>query len=292
MTKQREIARVLSRIGDLPAMPEVVAEVLSKTDDPSVAMSDVSAIIERDPALTAKLLKVSNSPYYGMKQVVGTLKLALVILGVREVRNIVVGISVVDSLRDENSERLLTKRDYWSHSVMVGALAKRIGTHFKFGLQGEDFIAGLLHDIGKIVLWRQLGRRYETIYTGAKGFGEALCEQELATLGFDHADAAGALALRWNLPSTLGDAMLCHHMGEGRELANAKDPILAALVRVSNLAAHDDWKTEDPATLRCINDEASWEILLRDEDPMEIDDRHALILSFWEEIKHMPVPAF
>ena len=98
MSKRSSVEKVVAKLGDLPAMPDVVAGVMELTADANVAVSEVSALIERDPALTAKLLKVSNSSYYGMRQVVGTLKLALVILGVREVRNIVVGISVLESL--------------------------------------------------------------------------------------------------------------------------------------------------------------------------------------------------
>ena len=87
MNLEKTAEKLLANVGDLPAMPEVVSEVLRLTDDPDTAMAQVSDVIQRDPALTAKILKVSNSPYYGMKQYVGTLKLAIVILGVREVRN-------------------------------------------------------------------------------------------------------------------------------------------------------------------------------------------------------------
>jgi len=103
------IDKVVARIGDLPAMPDIVAKVMEITEDPGVAVSDVSELIEQDLSLTAKLLKVSNSSYYGMRQVVGTLKLALVILGVKEVRNIVLGISVLDTLRDSTTDRLLNR---------------------------------------------------------------------------------------------------------------------------------------------------------------------------------------
>ena len=82
-----EIEEIITKLGELPAMPLVVSEVLNRTEDPTISLSEVSEIIQQDPALTAKILKVSNSPYYGMRQVVGTLKLALVILGVREIQH-------------------------------------------------------------------------------------------------------------------------------------------------------------------------------------------------------------
>ena len=190
MTIRSNVEKVVARIGDLPAMPEIVTKVMQITEDPGVAVSDVSELIEQDPALTAKLLKVSNSSYYGMRQVVGTLKLALVILGVREVRNIVLGISVVDTLSDASTDRLLNKEGLWKHSVTVASFSKKLGIHLDLSLQGEDFIAGLLHDIGKLVLWRQMQDEYIEVYDAAKENGGSLHEFELDRLGFDHADAA------------------------------------------------------------------------------------------------------
>jgi len=156
MSDKTEIARIVSRVGELPAMPAVVAEVLRVTDDPASDMSAVSAAIQSDPALTAKILRVSNSPYYGMKQYVGTLKLALVILGVREVRNIVLCISVFEAVRD--SERhVAAVHEIWNGSLRVAGLAKSLSTQLGLVLQGEEFIAGLLTDIGKVALLRLRG---------------------------------------------------------------------------------------------------------------------------------------
>ncbi len=292
MKSSRSIERAIGRVGDLPPMPEVVAEVLRATSDPDVAMSEVSRVIEKDPALTAKLLKVSNSPYYGMKQVVGTLKLALVILGVREVRNIVLGISVVESLKDSSTERLLNQLNFWDHSVKVAGFAKKLGTHLRLNLQGEDFIAGLLHDIGKMVLWRQMKEKYERIFDQGDGHSEALCKLEKEAFGFDHADAAAVLAKRWNMPDTLADALWFHHDREDRTLADAKDPKLAALTRVANLAIRDDWTTEDVSSLRSCTDEDSWAVIAQDNEVMNVEERARLLSEFYEELNAVSTPSF
>lgn len=292
MTAQSKIQKVIAKVGELPAMPEIVAEVLRQTEDPTVALSDVSSIIERDPPLTAKLLMVSNSPYYGMRQVVGTLKLALVILGVREVRNIVLGVSMLDSLRDPNTERLLKQRGFWHHSVLVGALAKKLGTHLSLNLQGEDFIAGLLHDIGKMVLWRQLKEDYEKVFESAGGASGALCAAESAAFGFDHADAAAALSQKWNLPQTLTDSLRCHHEGEGRSLNDTKDPRLAALICVANRAAREDLKTEDAAALPSCSDEKAWGLLQEEGGHLDAEGRRELLAAFVAELEDMPTLAF
>ena len=287
-----KIEEVITKLGELPAMPLVVSEVLNRTEDPTISLSEVSEIIQQDPALTAKILKVSNSPYYGMRQVVGTLKLALVILGVREIRNIVLGISVVDALRDDSTDRLLREHGFWEHSALVAGISKKLGSHLKLNFQGEDFIAGLLHDIGKMVLWRQLKGDYERVFLTAHGGTVDLCKLERTAYGFDHADAAAALANRWNLPETLADAVRCHHSDSSRRLADAKDPQLAAVVRVANLAAHDEWDAQDAKIAESCADEEAWEILSKDGSLENIDDRQAMLSPFCAEIREMPRPSF
>lgn len=227
------VEKLLGHIGDLPAVPETVADVLRLTNDPNVTITAVSQSIERDPALAAKLLKVSNSPYFGMSQIVGTLKLALVVLGIREVRNLVLGIALFSELRDKRSERLFLRHNFWDHSCKVAGMARKLSQHYRLDLEGEDFTAGLLHDIGKLILWSRLPE-YETLFVNAGGHSARLVEAERAAFGFDHADAAAVLAARWQLPDSLVDAIWRHHPGDGRELETAANPQLAALVRIAN----------------------------------------------------------
>lgn len=287
------LGKIISKIGDLPAMPAVVAEVMALTANPDIALSDVSRVVERDPILTAKLLKVSNSPYYGMRQVVGTLKLALVILGVREVRNIVIGIAVLDTLRDKETETLLHQHGLWSHSTRVAALCKKLGAHAKGAFQGEDFIAGLLHDLGKMVLWRQLEDEYRTVFLEAKRVGRPLHEAERERFGFDHADVIGALAAVWNLPESLRTAMLFHHDAPGRELIACKSPKLAALVRIANIASHDDWAGggKDPRKLASCS-EPAWRVIEGVEQNTSPLVRYSTLASFVTEIDEAPLLTF
>ena len=177
----KSLERVVDLVQDLPSLPGVVEEVARLTQDPSVTILQISHCIQKDPGLSAKILKVSNSSYYGMRQTVGSLKLALVVLGIREVRNIVLGVSIFETLNDYRMDE-----GFWRHSLLVAALSKKIGGVLALGLQGEDFIAGLLHDVGKLVLMRTCGDKYERLYSSVGGGGEALCELENAAYGFDH----------------------------------------------------------------------------------------------------------
>ena len=285
----RQLERVVAKVGDLPAMPEVVAEVVGIIESPDVSISDVSRVIERDPGLSAKLLEVSNSPYYGMRQVVGTLKLALVVLGVKEVQNIVLGITVLDTMGDGDIERRMQDEGIWTDSVLAAGVAKRLGAYFELSFQGEDFIAALLHDIGKIVLWKQFTDAYEEICEVADGDKAALPSIEFENLGFDHADVAAALAYSWNLPPSLTDALRYSIPREDKKIADAADQRLAALVRIAALIAREDWEAGPPAEPpESATDQEAWAILLANADPIDIPERTNILQSIVSELEAAP----
>lgn len=291
MESLKGIDKIVAQVGDLPAMPEIVAAVLKLTEDPSTDMARLSALLERDPPLTAKLLRVTNSSYYGMRQYVGTLKLALVILGVRELRNMVLGVSLFDSLRNDRTEALLG-RQFWTHSFFVAALAKNLGSHMKLAFHGEDFASGLLHDIGKMVLARQLSDEYDAIYTACLESGTPLYVEERAKLDFTHADAAAALAARWNLPRTLTDAIWLHHPSESTPIAHGEDPALCAVARIANLAAHDDFAGQDSSSSAACAESEAWEVLNQVDVPLAPEARFETLARFVEELKEFSEPPF
>lgn len=284
------LERVLDRVQDLPAIPEVVSEVLALTDDPTTDMDAVSHVIERDPGLAARILRVSNSPYFGLKQHVGTLKLAIVILGTREIRNIVLGVSVFDTLRDPMTDRLL-KGHFWDISFRVGAMAKRVGKDLRLGCQGEDFIAGLLHGIGKMVLCRNLSSEYAALLEAADSDG-ALLEAEARHFGFNHADAGAALARKWNLPESLCDALWLRVPNDGVPLAKARDPRLAAAVRIAYYTAHEPGAMPDFAVSTAIAQSEAWAALEPVTGPLAIETREQTLLAHLQEIEESPSSDF
>ena len=287
MKSNKDLEKIIARIGDLPAIPKVVAQVMALTEKPGVPVSEVSAVIEQDMGLTAKLLKVSNSSYYGMRQVIGTLKLALVILGIKEVRNIVVGISVMDQLNDDTTSFLLEREGLWDHSALVASYSKKLGVHLELSLQGEDFIAGLLHDIGKLVLWKQMHDEYEDVYTAAVEQDVPLYELEHEVFGFDHADVASALAVNWGLPDSLTHALEAHHPRTDRVLSEMDNPALCAIVRIANLAAREEFSIEntDPENSSACTEEESWGILAEESPALSVQERYELLSKFESEMK-------
>jgi HD-like signal output (HDOD) protein len=285
--KEAILTKVLSRVGDLPAIPGIVQQVLTLTNDPKSDLGQISDVVQRDPALTAKVLRVSNSSYYGMRQYVGTLKLALVVLGMREIRNISLGIAVFGTLRNETTDAFLPEH-FWRHSLETAALCKKLSEVLQLRLQGEDFIAGLLHDMGQLILWRQLGPEYNEVYLKSMETGRELCELERARFGFDHGDAAAALGEQWNLPKTLTDAIWHHHISMGRPIREAKDPRLAAVVRIANRAVWDDLSAPNPELcLSCIDQEA-WSEFSHMRELRDFPERYEFLSSAVAEVRAAP----
>ena len=277
---------VIGVVGDLPALPAVVAEVLRVTEDPFSSTTDVSTIIQADPAMTAKVLRVSNSSYYGMKQYVGTLKLALVILGVREIRNIVLGISVFETM-NEGAGEMKIAQDIWNRSLKTAGICKKMSMTMGLGLQGEEFIAGLLADIGIMGLLRKdTGGTYRSIYDSIGHDPQMLRQAELAQFQFTHADVSQAMASQWNLPQTLSDALGLQYPGPGKNLRAAKDPKLAAVLRVAKAL---DYHGEGDVRVALAMEEAeAWAVLAEARKPISEVDRTAVMLGFVDELNSLP----
>lgn len=284
MTEEKRNApeQVIGVVGDLPALPAVVAEVLRITEDPSTSTADVSEIIQSDPAMTAKVLRVSNSSYYGMKQYVGTLKLALVILGVREVRNIVLGISVFETLNEQGGDMKIAQ-EIWNRSLKTAGLCKKLAGSLALGLQGEEFIAGLLADIGIMGLLRKDGKgAYRSIYESLGHDPRTLCKAESMQYGFTHAAVSRAMVMQWNLPQTLSDALGHQYPVEGQSLRSAKDPKLAAVIRIGK-AIGQSGDSESRIDL-ALEELEAWTILADARKPIADDARRPLLLEFLEEL--------
>lgn len=287
----RKLKGIVDRAGELPAVPEIVSDVLRLTEDPSADMQEMTQVIQRDPALTAKILRISNSAYYGLRQHVGTLQLAVLLLGMTEVRNIVLSVSVFDNLRDAKTDAVF-QEGYYSHSFAVALLGQMLANHMNLESKGEAFIAGVLHDIGKLILHKQLGPEYDAIYRETGGCSMLLCVKEQESVGFTHADAAAALADHWNFPKTLSDAIWLHHPAHGVPLSAAKDPQLASAIRIANLAIREDWPQNEAAQSKTLQEAEAWACL--EDAPVSLppDSREETLTALVTEARNSPVPMF
>jgi putative nucleotidyltransferase with HDIG domain len=207
---------IVSSTNELEALPTTTVKLLELLEDPLVAADRVLQVINKDPSLTANLLKLCNSAYYGMRRQVGSVKEALVMLGNKTVITLAFATSMGDVLRGQLSAYRLAKDELWHHALATALAASKIA--FATGSQDVSeraFTAGLVHDIGKLILNKVLVNQMNQLpqYSEAK----ELINAERDILGFDHSEAGAALAEAWNFPSMLVSAIYYHHRPEAAQ---------------------------------------------------------------------------
>lgn len=215
------------------SLPEVCLQIQLLADDPGAGMEDFARIIIQDPAFTAQLLKQVNSAYYGLPARVATVSRAVGLIGIRELRKLSLAMAAVEVFRGQplRGYDMLT---FWRHGVFTAlvaqALARRAGV-----LHAERlFIAGLLHDIGHLIIFTRLPEAAAPLSPAVLAHAEDLCEREQALLGWDHAALGGALLRFWQLPEELCVAAQYHHAPLG-VVQGARE---TALVALANRIAH------------------------------------------------------
>jgi HD-like signal output (HDOD) protein len=228
----RTLPELIAGTTELAALPATSVRLLELLDDPDVAVESVTAVIEKDPSLTANLLKLSNSAYYGMRRQVGTVREALLHLGSRTVLTIAFATSMGDVMRGPMSGYRLPRRRLWGHALATGVAAARLcGGVPQAPTRDRAFTAGLVHDIGKLLLDRLLQQKLEQLPPGADA--RTLLGAEHALLGFDHAQAGAALGEAWNFPADLVEAIGRHH-----EPPRDASPLVRVVAAANLLAAH------------------------------------------------------
>jgi len=195
----------IDQLGELPTLPHVVQKLASTIGRPNVSAEEIGMLIEKDQVLSAKVLRLANSPFYGFPARIASVGHAVVVLGLNVVKGLTLCATAFDIMKDAGMDQL------WRHSLGVAMTAQIIGTRLAIKNPEEVFVAGLLHDIGKVVLyvkWPDVGGRIKTAYhTGDRPIMEI--EQEL--LNLTHADVGGWLAQAWHLPSALREPIQFHH---------------------------------------------------------------------------------
>lgn len=208
----------LNSLRNLPAIPKImfeVSELLRKKSQDTVALAEV---IGKDQGLTTKVLKIANSPLYGLPRKVSSLEFAIMLLGMEEISNIVTALSLAEAMRADGIEHF-DYLEFWAHSMLVGTaskdIAKRLGF---FEIAGDAFVAGMLHDIGIQLTARYFSKQFQEIIDLSASEDVNYFDAEKTVLGVTHQEIGRFIMQRWNLPSTLSDALAFHHNpSEGKE---------------------------------------------------------------------------
>lgn len=228
--------QLVQHVKELPSLPDTTVKVLKMTDDPSASARSISNAISVDVALTSKVLKIANSAYYGMPRSVATINEAVLILGMQALRNLALAASTYDMLRRELSGYNLAVGELWNHSISCAVAAQIIASRKRLGRPEEAFVAGLLHDVGKVVLNVHVSSQFQAIMAISELDAIPFYDAEKLILGFDHAEVGSKVAEHWNLPSSLCDAIAGHH----HPLSEEKVSWLTAAVYAANIISQAD----------------------------------------------------
>jgi len=214
----------------LVSLPEVCIRVNEMLDKPNVTAVDLGQIISQDTSLTARLLKIVNSSYYGFQAKIETVSRAVTVVGLRELRGLVIAASAVETFTHVPNE-ILNKVRFWRHSLYCGVIAKLLAEQCHVLHSERLFVAGLLHDIGKLVVAHRLPQETRAIAVEAEESQRSDFEVERELLGFDHAEVGGELMRVWNMPDTLQESVAYHHNPE-----LAKTGVMeTSLVHIANI---------------------------------------------------------
>lgn len=260
MDKQRMLERaeiLVGAIDDLPTIPVVATQVLNLLDNPDVSIEEIADLMLSDQVMTARVMKLINSPVYRPAQQVTSLKRALVYLGLRHVRELALTTSVINAFDGESGA--LELNAFWEHSFGVGMVSKVIARKVGYQDLEKAYIAGIIHDLGEVFLSNFLRDPFAEVLEYIKNNPVSLFTAEAEMLGTTHCEIGLCMARKWNFPETYCEVISLHHA----PVEATVDPILCAIVNLSDLFCTvrelnyggRQWISFN------LNDEESWKIL-------------------------------
>ncbi len=236
----------MSHLDSLPTLPAVAIRLLQVTAEQDTDADDVTKLLRNDQSLTAKILAVANSASSGVRYPVNTLEKAVPLLGFATVRSIVLATSVFDcfargATSDSNGHSTGFDRvEFWKHALAVACAARRLAGDRRLEVDPEDaFVAGLLHDLGKVALDTVFPKAYDRIVTQADHSRGDIADAERAILGADHTVAGRRLAERWRLPRDLQQSVWLHHLAADALPATVSRPRLIGVVQLADTIARE-----------------------------------------------------
>jgi len=220
-----KLKRFLERV---PPLPSAAHDISILVEGPNPDLAELAKTLGKDPVLTARVLRVANSPFFGLSRRVATAREACIVLGLHTLRNLVLSAAAVEAF--DHDGRL---NEIWVHSARTATIARHLAVRLDGASSDAAFTVGLLHDIGALALYGLLpAERAAAIRERQAAVPCGVSEAERAVLGFDHAAAGGAIARRWHLPSDIVEAIAGHHAPD-----EGPGTLLCDLIHVANRIA-------------------------------------------------------
>ncbi len=221
---------ILERAPEILTLPGIIHDIVDVTSRKSSSASDLTAVIESDPALASRVLAVANSPYYGFVKKIKSVSHAVVVLGFKEIQNIALGMSVLRMFDAKGSEFM---EHLWKHSFCAGVAARMIADHLALKVEGKYFVAGLLHDVGKIFMSQYVPESFHELLTLMLSSRNLKCYHALeeSVLGITHQEVGGILLRSWMFPQEIVDAVAFHHDPASSRL----DPVFTFCIHLADV---------------------------------------------------------
>jgi HD-like signal output (HDOD) protein len=229
----RDLLEILQESDNIPTLPVTYIQIKELIDNPRSSITDIGNVIKKDSGLTARLLRLANSTYYGLPNAIDSITRALVTIGTRELCDYILG-TVILSLFKGIPEDLVNMKSFWKHSIGCGLASKIVATFREYPNPERLFVAGLLHDVGRLFIFKSLVKKSRCLMTRCTASSELMLEAEKAVLGFDHTDAARVLLKHWNLPENIQEIVTWHH----HPVSAKTYPVETSIIHVADIIVH------------------------------------------------------
>ena len=213
----------------LPSLPTMYVQINEAINRPNSSASDIAKVISKDTSLSASLLKIVNSTFYGFPSKIDTLSRAVTVVGTRQLTTLALGMNIISVFKKIPSD-LIHMRSFWEHSLACGICARIIGSYKKIPNTERVFVAGLLHDIGRLILYSYVPIHARNALIKARQDDDLLHNSEHEILGFDHSTIGGLLLKKWKLPVSLENSVKYHHSPQ-----ESKDPLEPAIIHLADI---------------------------------------------------------
>jgi len=230
----RELELMIMTASDLPTIPVVATKVMQLIENETATAEEMARIVSSDPAVAARVLKISNSSFYGCQRQIQTLSHAIMILGFSTLKSLVVAASVKQVYKPFG----LTEKMLWEHSFGAGLAARIIANTTQLVNEEEAFLGGLFHDIGKIIMNTIDSQQFQSVMQKCYNDNISFEEAEQQVYSYTHAEVGGLVIKKWNFPDTLMNAVLSHHSFDFVEDEDTYQVRLSCVVGLANIFCH------------------------------------------------------
>lgn len=232
MYRNATAVKWIEQVRGLVSPPDICIKIFELIESQTASTTEIGAVIGQDPNLTARLLKIVNSPYYHFSNRIDTVSRAITVIGIRELSSLVLAVSAAKTFNNIHND-VVNIDTFWRHSIYTALIARELATRCDILHPERLFVAGLMHDIGSLIIYNRVPEAASTVLLQSEGNEQTLYQLENDILGVNHAEVGGLLLESWMMPKILRDAIMYHHEPDKCAIA----PVEATIVHIAeNLA--------------------------------------------------------